>query len=174
MWSNVQERFLRWTKMEGKSIKRHEDGNAEGSPWAMVGWSRTGEKKNYIVTASVPRCRSSDQCRAVCSSPPCSSEAPLGWREGLNLGLLHCKQILYHLSQGNEKPLYTYIDIDICVYTCCDSWGRKESDTTERLIYLYIHITSMFKLIYSVSKKFASYRCHFLISRWLIILISIW
>ena len=81
-------------------------------------WGEKGQEKRKITLLHLqqPKYRSSDQSRALCSSPPCSSEEPLGWWEGWNLGLLHCKQILYHLSQGNERPLYIDIDICMCVY----------------------------------------------------------
>ena len=81
--------------------------------------------------------------------------------QGWNLGLLHCRQILYRMShQGSPKCLYmgqifTTVSIYKNLYhhwlkghefewtpgagdgqgglVCCDSWGRQESETTERL-----------------------------------------
>jgi len=72
--------------------------------------------------------------------------------QGLNPGLSHCRQILYHLSHKGSPcvciciHVYVYTCIHICIcegqggLACCSPWGRKESDTTWRLnnkMYMY-------------------------------------
>ena len=56
-----------------------------------------------------------------------------------NQGLLHCRQILYQLSNHGEKAMATHSGTLAWKILWqrslegCSSWGRKESDTTERL-----------------------------------------
>ena len=46
------------------------------------------------------------------------------WTQGLNLGLLHCRQILYHLSQERSSPQHPFLfflkkeQATICRDTC--------------------------------------------------------
>ena len=134
--------------MEVKSRKRDEDGNSEGSLWAMVGWERTGEKKNYIVTPAAAQVQEFWPIRGAVFKPTLLIRgAP--WKAG---GMEPGSPALQADSLPSEPRKWKTI-----IY-----------------IHTHTHITSMFKFIYSVSIKFASERCHFLISRWLMIPISIW
>ena len=49
--------------------------------------------------------------------------------QGSNPGFLYCRQILYHLSHWRSLNL-RMVNLRMA---CCNSWGRKELDMTERL-----------------------------------------
>ena len=88
---------------------------------------------------------------------PCGSDGKesacnagdLGSTQGLNPGLLHYRQILYHLpvmqetwvqSLGWEDPLEKEKATHSTILAWRIPWGRKESDTTEQISLSIIHI----------------------------------
>ena len=138
--------------MEVKSRKRDEDGNSKGSIWAMVGWERTGEKKNYIVTPAAAQVQEFWPIRGTAFKPTLLIRGAPWMAGGMESGSPALQADSLPSEPRKWKTIiYRYRYMYVCIYT-------------------HIHITSMFKFIYSVSIKFASQRCHFLISRWLMTL----
>ena len=52
----------------------------------------------------------------------------------------------HHWLDGRESEWTPGVDDGQGGLACCDSWGRKESDTTERLNWTEFHLTLMYVL----------------------------
>jgi len=62
----------------------------------------------------------------------------------------------HHWIDGHESEWTPGVGVGQGGLVCCDSWGCKESDTTERLIWLFLLWLSLFVLSWAISPLFSS------------------
>ena len=71
---------------------------------------------------------------------PSSGDLP---HQGLKLGLLHCRQILYHLShQGSARA---HVCVCVCVCVCVSECKRIESRDSKRYFCTHVELTLVMK-----------------------------
>ena len=79
--------------------------------------------------------------------------------QGLNLGLLHCRQIIYHLSH-RESLLNSNINLEMSDTSNADSFtSRLHIDCKRAKLCTHIHFTTLF-IDYQIISDLVSYTNH--------------
>ena len=79
--------------------------------------------------------------------------------QGLNLGRLHCRQIIYHLSH-KESLLNSNVSLEMSDTVNADSFTfRLHVDCKRAKLYTHIHITILF-IDYQIISDLMSYTNH--------------